>query len=528
MSVRFLQSLDHFADFLRTHCERKKYWFLAGISALYMIITCLLASRRLLWNDELFTLYTSRLPSFSDIWNALLTGADQIPPLFHLITRASFFLFGINELSVRLPAILGFWLMSICLFHFVSKRSSALYGFAAMLFPLVTGAYDYAYEARSYGLILGFGGLAFVCWQATVNGRYRVLSLCGLAISLATALSIHYYAVLLFFPLALGEMVRTLLRRRVDIAVWIAFGVAMSVLFLYLPLIEHSRTYSEHTWSVPNWMMLPGFYFFLLAPAILPLAAALIVAAMPFAAKQSVSILSNQEDSSNAELPELAAALGFIALPVVAMILAKLIVGAFTYRYALPAVIGFSILFAFAAYRMSNGRALVGIVFVLTLFFGFLFLGVRSFVTLGESARNLNKTYEFIRAESKGTLPIAVSDLHNFMLLAYYAPKDISPRLVYLADPKASLRYLGHTTVDQGILDLKNWFRLNVEEYEPYIASHHQFIVYNRLRGERSWVGCYWGLPWDLSWLIFQLTEDKMRMELRGRNNDAIVFLVSH
>ena len=177
---------------------------------------------------------------------------------------------------------------------------------------------------------------------------------------------------------------------------------------------------------------------------------------------------------------------------------------------------------------MSNGRAIVGVAFVLTLLIGFLFLGVRTFVALGEAAHNQNKTYEFLRAESKGTLPIVVSDLHNFMLLSYYAPKDISPRLVYLADPKASLRYLGHTTVDQGILDLKPWFHVNVQEYEPYTASHQRFLVYNRLRGERSWFGCYWYLSWDISWLLFQLREDKMQMGLLGRNEDAIIFVVSH
>src|SRR5262245_65490298 len=136
-----------------------------------------------MWNDELFTFYTSRLPKVSDIWGALLTGADQIPPLFHLITRAAFALFGVNSLSVRLPEVLGFWVMSLCLFRFVSKRSSALYGFAAMLVPLITVAYDYAYEARPYGLVLGFCGLALLCWQSAAEGHYRKLPLIGLAVS---------------------------------------------------------------------------------------------------------------------------------------------------------------------------------------------------------------------------------------------------------------------------------------------------------------------------------------------------------
>src|SRR6266508_1563014 len=140
-------------------------------------------------NDELYTFYISLLPSHSDIWSALSTGADQIPPFFYMITRASILLFGENHVSIRLPEVLGFWVMSLCLFQFVSKRSSALHGLVAMLFPLVTDAYYYAFEARPYGLVLGFGGTALLCWQAAAEGYYRKLSLMGLALSLAAAIS---------------------------------------------------------------------------------------------------------------------------------------------------------------------------------------------------------------------------------------------------------------------------------------------------------------------------------------------------
>src|SRR3972149_1994188 len=204
MYIRVLQQLDYIAEALRNQCERRKLWLLCGFSIVFLISTCWLASRKLMWNDELFTLYISRLPSVSDIWSALSTGADQTPPFFHIITRASFSLFGVNHVSIRLPEVLGFWVMSLCLFQFVSKRSSAIYGFVAMLFPLVTIAYSYAYEARPYGLVLAFSGLPLLCWQSAAEGRYRKLSLIGLALSLAAAVSSHYYAVLLFLPLAVG------------------------------------------------------------------------------------------------------------------------------------------------------------------------------------------------------------------------------------------------------------------------------------------------------------------------------------
>ena len=85
-------------------------------------------------------------------------------------------------------------------------------------------------------------------------------------------------------------------------------------------------------------------------------------------------------------------------------------------------------------------------------------------------------------------------------------------RLVYLADPELSLRYLGHNAVDQGFLQLKPWFPVNIERYGPYVASRPRFLVYEGL---------------GLNWLLDELTAAEMRMELRGRNANTLLLLVS-
>lgn len=466
-----------------------------------------------MWNDELFTLYISRLPSVSDIWSALSTGADQTPPFFHIITRASFSLFGVNHVSIRLPEVLGFWVMSLCLFQFVSKRSSALYGFVAMLFPLVTIAYSYAYEARPYGLVLAFSGLSLLCWQSVTEGHYCKLSLIGLALSLAAAVSSHYYAVLLFLPLAVGEVVRSISQRRLDLPIWVAFGFGITPLLLFLPLIERAKTYSANFWAKPHLGSIPESYYFLLTPALLPLVAMLI-----FSVIYSTTHLINpgsrdQKFRPTPPLHEIASAFGFVAIPIVAVIFTKFITGAFTPRYVLPSVIGFSILFAFASYRLLDGRAIMGAALLIFLCGGFIMVGIRNFQSTIAVSLDQAKTYSFLRSERESKLPIVASGLHSFMMLAYYAPPDIASRLVYLADPEASLRYLGHTTIDQGILDLKPWFHLKVEEYGPYVASQQQFLVYGNIG---NW-----------NWLLSKLTADDMRIELKGRNKDDLLFLVS-
>ena len=513
MSRPSLERLDHLAEVIKEQCEIRKLWLLCGFSVVYWISTCLLALRKLIWNDELFTLYTSRLPKISDIWASLLTGADQISPLFPLITRASFSLFGVNSLSVRLPEVLGFWVMSLCLFHFVCKRSSALHGCAAMLLPLVTAAYEYAYEARPYGVVLGFSGLSLVFWQSAADGHYRKISLIGLALALAAAVSAHYYAILLFVPLALGELACSISRRRLHLGVWVAFGSALLPLLLFLPLLESAAGYSGAFWARPNWRSLPEFYYFLLTPALLPLVSVLLFSAIYAVPDVAGDNLRTGEPRRTPPFYEIIAAFGFVGIPVVAVVLGIFVTHAFTYRYALPAVAGFGILFAFAAYGMLHGRAIIGVLLVIALCGGFMMLVVHRLGNMTAAAQELAETYRFLQSPNETTLPIVAADLHTFMRLKYYAPQGVGSRLVYLADPKASLKYLGYDTVDRGILDLEPWFRLNVREYGPYVMSQRRFFVY--------------GQPGFLNWLFYELPKANVRIELKARNGDNLLFLVS-
>jgi hypothetical protein len=82
--------------------------------------------------------------------------------LFHLITRASVKLLGLEPLGLRAPAIVGFWITSLCLFVFVRRRAGAACAFVAVMIPLLTRAQDYTQQARSYGLMMAFTALALV------------------------------------------------------------------------------------------------------------------------------------------------------------------------------------------------------------------------------------------------------------------------------------------------------------------------------------------------------------------------------
>lgn len=120
----------------------------AGLLVVYALLTWTLSRRKLMWNDELYTYYIARLPSMHDVWNALMARGEQTPPLFFAITRLSFRLFGVNQFSIRLPEILAFLAMMVCLYVFARRRMSSMSALCTAAFPLVTTAFPYAYEAR--------------------------------------------------------------------------------------------------------------------------------------------------------------------------------------------------------------------------------------------------------------------------------------------------------------------------------------------------------------------------------------------
>src|SRR5215467_6727500 len=67
--------------------EKNWLWCIAAFSCIYWSATWHAASTKPLWNDEILTHYLATLPSWTDLWHALLNGGDQQTPLFYAVTR---------------------------------------------------------------------------------------------------------------------------------------------------------------------------------------------------------------------------------------------------------------------------------------------------------------------------------------------------------------------------------------------------------------------------------------------------------
>ena len=464
----------------------------AFLLSLYFVDASVRAAKERLWFDEFFTFHIARLGSIGEIWEALLDAADALPPLSFVLTAAAHAGFGAGEWATRLPSILAWGVASGALFHLIAKRYGAACGLAAMLLTWLTWGYEYAYEARPYSLVVAFGALGLLCWRALCEGRRPKTAALGLASCLAAAVSCHYYAVLLWAPLAAGEAARTWRSGKVEVPFWTALVVGASPLLAYLPLIEASRrTYSEGFWSPVTNTDILGTYIFLLMPALWPLA---VIAPL------LLTVAWHRSRSPGGPAPlrrsqplHETVAFGVLAgLPVLAVALAWWVTKAYHYRYSLAAVLGIGWLFAHLVRRATGGRDTYLAMVVLALLAAF--VGTRFGLVIPASlARHAPGSNDlgyqrFDVLDQPQALPIAVSSPILYPLHAHYAPELYASRLVYVSSPEAALHYRQANTPDLNLRGLARWAPLRVVDYEEFVARHEEFLIYDRPNSRFAWL----------------------------------------
>jgi hypothetical protein len=487
---------------------------ISSMLAIYVVLllagTLVIAARRPLWSDELYTYYIAALPSFSNIWSALLTGHEQIPLGFYAIERLSWGVFGLNSVALRLPALLGCLVMSLALFTFVSRRLSPAYGLLASVFPMTTSAFTYAREARPYGLELAFAALALVCWQQATESSKRLLVLIGLWLSFVAAISCHYYGILLVLPLAFGEMIRTIARRRIDFGIWSCFVGSTLPLLVMLPLIGSAAKLSGNFWAEPHWTDIASFYQNLIGAGIPSLVAVVTIGVI--ASRFWRPVAATDSFAADAAFPshEQGAIIGFVALPLAGVLFAKLITHAFTDRYALAAVVGLSILFAQAMHKMLRGELRVAALVAPVLLAWFVFLEVQEIRSAEHVRQSLEDSTTLLRSADKDGLPIVAAELHTFIELSHYSPPDIASHLVYLADPSMAHRFLGFGSLDSAMLELVGpWFHMRVVPFHEFVDAKAPFLLYGKA---------------SFNWVIRALQERGFRIEFHSSLGDKYLF----
>lgn len=464
-----------------------RFWaatlLIALFSILYFTKTYLAAAEKTFWYDELATLYICRFPTFNAAWAAVLRGADYNPPLFYVIHRAAGALFGEGTVGFRIPEILSFWVLGLCLFRFVARRAGLLGGWIAMVLPTLTGAYFYAYEARPHGLVLGFCGMALTCWDM-LEERRGWFWLVAFAVCLEAALFSHTFALLLVVPFGFAELYRTVEQRHIAWDRWIALVLPVIVaVSIFVPLFwSYTHTYRHsvdrmHVFQASALYRVPVFYQELLDPGILVVVLMLVVLVLhkavyvrTFSKLLSVLIV------------------GFIVLPLCGVLLARLIGAPFYLRYFVSAVLGIALLFGlgagFSPQRWVRVLLAVAVAFALTIScvntVRFYYKGWGDQV-FEPSTRLLINTipgnplgiHQLLTSHTREEIPVVVPYFLDFTYLRYYW-HDQNGRLfgVKNSDPK-TIGLIYHSAHPLGPPEQR-------EEFAEFAAAHPVYFVYGQ------------------------------------------------
>lgn len=491
-----------------TWLEKHPVIVLVVISLTYFAITMRFAHEKLLWDDEFFTLYIS-YAGYSGIWEALSTGADQHPPSFYWITFTLVNLFGYSDVALRGPAIFGYWLLLISLYGVIARRWTNLLGFSAFLIPVATATYWWAYDARGYGMLLGCAAAAYFFWELSIERKFRTLAVLLFGFFLTLAVGSHYYGVLILGPFALGTAYMMYRSGRLDIPLTSAHFAPILLLIAFFPVIQRARGYSDNFWARPQISSIEETIFTVFNSAgLMIFLLFLLVFLFSMVGNRQIHV-SEADYSDPSEQAKVLTVLGFCAIPLVGYLIGEFVTNAFNPRYAITSTVGVVciVIGALAFISKKSPNMQLAILLVIVLGIGMKLPKLQE--EIDHSKEDYNSTIEVIEKYVNRGLPMAISEVTIFHRMAYYAPDRLKSRISYLSNPEASVRWIGHDTIDRGLIDLSKWFHAGTVPYRSFLEKNESFYLY-------GYIG-------DWTWLTYQLVEDGFQLTVLERHGSRLV-----
>jgi Dolichyl-phosphate-mannose-protein mannosyltransferase len=488
---------------------------LLAVLACEFVSLVLAARQKLLWDDELITLYVSSLRPFSQILRALRAGADGMPPAYYGLIVLVQKLPGDPHVLLRLPSIVGFLLSLLGVYWFVRKRYSAVAALSAVLILSLLPFREYAIEARSYALMVGLLAVSAALWQR-VDERWWARPL--LACCLMLAVAAHHFAVVALAGFGMAELAFSWASQRLRWSVWAALLIATLVFLTELPLLAGIRAVlGRHYWAKIAWSTALTTYGDIFnGNSNLALVGVLLfgltVAGMLFRWWHDPG---RTRFESSFSFPDFLLIGGFLILPAILVVLAQVSGAGYTTRYGWPAILGLALGSVFLTgdiwTKPAGSRVLAALLLV------FLFQTTENFRILlyGQRTNPEDRWSEITRLSVENpTIPVAIDAGNAYLQLLYYSAPELRKQVIRVIDPEAALRWGGTDNSELIHRLLGQFFPWRLEDSVNFLAAHKKFMVLSD--GSNFTV---------FSWLPQYLLEKKYHLTLLWKDGPGSIFL---
>lgn len=501
-----------------TEAETRTY---AALALLLTLAVALVWSHvKLLWVDELLVLETDSAPTIRAVLHTQRTTPIALdPPGYHLVVHAFLRALGSNAFALRLPSLLGFLVMQVCLFAAVRRMAGRRAALVAMLVPALSGTMYYATETRPYGMLLGCFGVAAWSYCRVADDRgagpraHRGLGLVVLAASIGLALNTHYFGILLLLPLAAAEGVRLLVRRRFDAAVVSAIALGAACYLFTKPFQPGAMRYRLHYYNggvVDTHALISGYRLVLLNMQFGPwlqrgtslllasLSAALLVLPLVYAVR----------GRSQARPHELALWITLALLPFAGVAIGIFVTHTFEVRYVLGAILGFAALFALSIApllrRTSAFHATIVLLLAgLVVLNGIRIRGIQHDSQTFLASLALTSAQRAMLAPSPGEDSLLyIQNGGAFQQIAWYLKDDsIRPRLALLYSFPLEMRYGNRDTNSLTAEHMSHFTGFHIVPWEDVAEQpgEHRLLIY----------------PTNWDWIRYALRDPAQRAQMR-------------
>lgn len=433
---------------------------------------------KLFSQDEMYEFQTDSVGSLHQLTHVQRTSPISLDPLlYHSLSHIAMRIFGPGAFAQRLPALLGFLLMQVCLFFLVRRIAGERAGAVAAAFPALTVSLYYSAEGRPYGLLLGLYALALLCWVVATQevAAPRWCALAGLTLAIAATLNTHYFGVLLLLPIGAAELWRIVTHRRLDGPMVAAILLGASSVAFTRPYMKAAAIFRTHYYNQGSVglhditrayrsMLVDYTSFPITAQRVWAAVLVVLAAALVFGCLRAAR--SSRIDSSNWVLLTALA-----ALPFAGYLLARFVTHSIEVRYVLGALVAISALIAIAVARwLASDR-----VFSITMAAIGLALLIGGAVRIhAEQARSADRLATLTLPEEASRFLRLHPDRHFYVQdmgafeedRFYIADPDLKSRTTLVYSTAEELRWNHHDTMALTAEHLQHFTSLPIVPYD--------------------------------------------------------------
>lgn len=331
-------------------------WFVASLLAFFFLsASAYIATKRLLWFDETFTVAIARLPDLATVWRALGDYVDSAPIGYHILARTAYRLSGQWDVAIRLLSAAAMAAAMLIVFDCARRLTNGLAGLIAPCVLASSCLAFYAYEARAYALLVMLSAMSLWLWINTKERSRAAALLFGAIFFLAA--TTHFYAVVGLTPYAVWEVYRGRFRR-LPCPKLIAgiLGALCGCALCSAQILSSSRMTKGGSWAPPSIPALTGVF-----AEIFPGSLFWLVCIMALAV-----LFLNQRRPAGSMCDGERIGWFFLSIPFGGYLIAEVATGFFYYRHLITLLPGVAVGFAcFISRQMGANRKIAWGVFLL-------------------------------------------------------------------------------------------------------------------------------------------------------------------